>query len=79
MDNVSYNAAISDVVALLDHDIAFTDQLRLRKTVSPAEDVRMVEQVRKMIVLKARIGSMIKGPDIILPDSPLNIKIERPE
>ena len=48
---MSYNQAIADVVALLDHEIKFVDGLRLRPNVTPAEDTRMVEQVRKIYVI----------------------------
>jgi hypothetical protein len=76
---MTYNQAIYDVVLMLDYEIDFTERRRKRPNVTPSEDTRMVEQVRKMIVLQARIGSMVKGPETILPDTPLNIKMERPE
>ena len=76
---MTYNQAIADVLAMIDGEIEFTDKLRRGKRVRPEEETRMVEQVRKMIVLKARIGSMAKGPDTILPDEPLKLEISHHE
>ena len=89
-----YNSAIRDVCKVLEGDNEYNKRLmrdhqikgRKLEEMSLGDaarwrdfDTRLMHEIRVLEVFRARISDMAKGPQPILPDDPLNIKMERPE